>query len=392
MADELRIIMAAGGTGGHVFPAIAIADAIREQYPSARFLFVGTRDRMEWKAVPAAGYDITPVWISGFHRRLTLKNLLFPLKLLVSLWQSRSLIRRFRPHALVSCGGFAAGPAGWMAARQRVPVFLQEQNSYPGVTNRKLAPHAELIFTAFEEAGRWFPADRTVCAGNPVRQSLMERLRDSSFVRNAKAHFDFDPGKPVLLLMGGSGGAKSINEAVFKNLDALLDMDGLQIIWQCGEHYLQEIRLRLEREYGIGERQGQQAGLRLFGFMDDVAEAWAAADTVVARAGAITCSELMVTGKAGILVPSPWVAGDHQTKNAEALAGKGAAMLLKDDRLADELPVAVRSLIMNPGKRLEMEKKIAGLARPNAAREIASLILNRIRPAETPITKTRATA
>ncbi len=377
MADQLRIMIAAGGTGGHVFPAIAIADAIREAYPGSQFLFVGTRDRMEWKAVPAAGYDITPVWISGLHRRLTLKNLLFPLKLVVSLWQSRTLIRRFRPHAMVSCGGFAAGPAGWMAARSRVPLFLQEQNSYPGMTNRKLAPHAELIFTAFDEAAKWFPGSKTRCVGNPVRKSLIDRLQDPVFSEKARVHFGLDPDRPVLLVMGGSGGAKSINEAMLRHLPALLDSGKNQIIWQCGEQYHEEIIRRLAAS---GTPVEKLPGLRLYGFMNDVTEAWAAADVVVSRAGATTCAEMLAGGKAGILVPSPWVAGDHQTQNAQALANQGAAVILKDDTLTDLLPEMVMTLMQDRSKRERMQEMARKLAKNDAADVIAKEILSRVLP------------
>lgn len=375
MADELRIMIAAGGTGGHVFPAIAIADAISEEHPKARILFVGTRDRMEWKAIPAAGYDIAPIWISGLHRRITLKNLLFPLKLLVSLWQSRNLIRRFRPHAMISCGGFAAGPAGWMAARQSIPLFLQEQNSYPGITNRKLAGKAEKIFTAFEEAERWFPKEKTVCIGNPVRKSLLDRMQDPSFPDQARSHFKLDKSCPVLLVMGGSGGARSINEAMLLHFRDLHDTDGIQVIWQCGEHYLQDIRSQLKK---AGTPEEQYSGLRLYGFMDDVIEAWAAADVIVSRAGATTCAELLATGKAGILVPSPWVAGDHQTQNARALADQGAAIMLKDNELTDKLPEVIRSLIKDPTRRKTIRQQARKLARVDAANVIARHILKQV--------------
>ncbi len=375
MSDELRIMIAAGGTGGHVFPAIAIADAIRSAHPSSRFLFVGTRDRMEWKTVPAAGYDIAPIWISGLHRRLTLKNLLFPLKLVVSLLQSRKLIRRFRPHAIISCGGFVAGPAGWMASRMGVPLFLQEQNSYPGVTNRKLAPKAQRIFTAFDEASGWFPKQKIILAGNPVRDKMITRLRDPGFPAKARRHFKLDDERPVLLVMGGSGGAKSINDAMLKHLKALHDSDGIQIIWQCGETYLGQIREKLNES---ATPVADFPGLRLYGFMDDITEAWAAADVIVARAGAITCSELLAAGKAGILVPSPWVAGDHQTHNAKSLADNGAAVLLKDGDLDAQLPEAIRKLINDPPLREKIQEQARNMAKNDAATVIAGKILDHL--------------
>ncbi len=375
MADPIRIMIAAGGTGGHVFPAIAIADAIREEQPGAAILFVGTRDRMEWKAVPQAGYEIAAIWISGFHRRLTLKNLLFPLKLLVSMWQSRHLVRSFRPDAMISCGGFASGPAGWVAARYGIPLFLQEQNSYPGVTNRKLASSAQLIFTAFEDAAKWFPEQKVRHEGNPVRKSLASDVRDPEVRSEAFNHFGFDPGRPVLLVMGGSGGAKSINEAMFRHLETLHDSLGFQIIWQCGKHYLADVK---ERRNSSGNTPADYPDLRLYDFMDDVSKAWAAADLVVSRAGAATCAELMATGKAGILVPSPWVAGDHQTHNARALSDRGAAVLIKDEDLDEQLADTLSELIGDSSRRNEIEKKAAAMARPDAAASIARQILDHI--------------
>jgi UDP-N-acetylglucosamine--N-acetylmuramyl-(pentapeptide) pyrophosphoryl-undecaprenol N-acetylglucosamine transferase len=382
MSDPLRIILAAGGTGGHVFPAIAIADALSEARPGAQFLFVGTRDRMEWKAVPAAGYDIAPIWISGFHRRLTLKNLLFPLKLLVSLWQSRRLVRRFAPHAAISCGGFASGPVGWMAARRGVPLFLQEQNSFPGVTTRKLAPKARLIFTAFDEAAKWLPKEKIVVAGNPVRGELIRKLQDPAFPAHAREHFGLDAARPVLLVMGGSGGARSINQAMLRHIGAFLE-DGVQVIWQCGEVYLDAIR----KELGLHETgvdAGRYSDLRLFGFMNDITEAWAAADLIVSRAGAITCSELLATGKAGILVPSPHVAGDHQMHNARSLADKGAALLLADADLAEKLTETVRSLLGDASRRKLMEQQARAMAKKDAAADIARRILEQIDRGATP--------
>jgi len=369
MSEPLRIMIAAGGTGGHVFPAIAIADAISEARPGTEFLFVGTRDRMEWKAVPSAGYEISPIWISGLHRRLTLKNLLFPFKLIVSLWQSRRLLRRYRPHAVISCGGFVAGPVGWMAARMGIPLFLQEQNSFPGVTNRKLAPKAELIFTAFDEAEKWLPKEKIIVAGNPVRQNLIRKLQDPEFPQQAREYFGLDKARPVLLVMGGSGGAKSINDAMLSHIGELLDEE-IQVIWQCGEVYLDDIRRELGEE--------THAGLRLYGFMDDITEAWAAADLIVSRAGAITCSELLATGKAGVLVPSPHVAGDHQTHNARSLADKGAAIMISDSVLAEGLADRVRSLIHDSAQRGILQKQARKMAKKDAAADIARHILERV--------------
>ncbi|MEX0680443.1 MAG: undecaprenyldiphospho-muramoylpentapeptide beta-N-acetylglucosaminyltransferase [Balneolales bacterium] len=392
MPDELRIMIAAGGTGGHVFPAIAIADAIRDEFPKARFLFVGTRDRMEWKAVPAAGYDISPIWISGLHRRITLKNLLFPLKLIVSLWQSYRLMRKFQPDVLVSCGGFVAGPAGWVASWLSVPLFLQEQNSYPGMTNRKLAGRAERIFTAFENANQWFPNEKTVCVGNPVRKNLVSSSSDPVFVKQSAEHFGLDTNRPVLLVMGGSGGAKSINEAMLRHLRSLHDTDRVQIIWQCGNTYLEDVTSGLTDTGKTDTVRDRFPDLRLYGFMENITEAWAIADLVVSRAGATTCAELLATGKAGILVPSPWVAGDHQTQNAIALAQKGAAVLLKDEELAEKMLDVIRALFKDTSRRRKIEREARNMAKANAALVIARDILSHMQKNEMAFSWTGRTA
>lgn len=361
----LRILIAAGGTGGHVYPAIAIADALQEEHPAIEIRFAGTREHLEWEAVPRSGYDIEPIWISGFHRRLTPRNLLFPLKLGVSLWQSLRIIAKFRPAAMISCGGYAAGPVGWVAAKRKVPLFIQEQNSFPGVTNRLLGRHAVKIFTAFREAARHFPRDKTVLAGNPTRKSL----RQVDPAAGCK-HFGFRTDRPTLLVLGGSGGARSINNAIQKNIDRLHDELGLQIIWQCGSRYYEGLRQQIDTD--------RYPHLRLVDFLHHMPEAYAAADIVVSRAGALSCSEIALTGNPSILVPSPNVAGDHQTKNAESMVSSGAARMIADAEAGRELPRLVQQMVSDRQQLKAMQQAALGLARPDAARQIAREILDNI--------------
>lgn len=359
---SIKILIAAGGTGGHIYPAIAIADAIREQNPDVEIKFVGTRNHMEWNAVPRAGYDITGIWISGFHRRLTLKNLLFPLKLITSLFQSLNIVSSFKPDIVISCGGYAAGPVGWIAAKKGVPLVIQEQNSFPGVTNRLLGKNATRIFTAFKDAEAYFPDGKTRLAGNPTRKSLVNADRNQ-----ACKTFGFQPEKQTLLVLGGSGGAKKINEAMAGHIERLHDEFNLQIIWQCGHRYFDELKTRIHgRKFD---------NLMLTDFLHNMPEAYAVADLVISRAGALSCSELALTGNASILVPSPNVAGDHQTKNARSMFEMGAAELLRDEDIQEQLSEVVKKIIFDKTKLEKMEAAAKKLAKPDAASEIAKEII-----------------
>ncbi len=354
-----RILIAAGGTGGHVYPAIAIADAIKARNRDSEVLFVGTKNHMEWSVVPEAGHRIVNVWISGFHRRLTLRNLLFPVKLMASIVQSYRIISAFKPHVMVSCGGYVAGPVGWVAAKRGVEVVIQEQNSFPGVTNRMLAKFAVRIFTAFKGAEHYLPADKIRLTGNPTRNSLNTLGKQAGLEA-----FGFEADKPVLMIMGGSGGARSINEAVKANLDALKHM---QVIWQCGSRYYDEYSTEVDPE--------RYPNLRLLAYIDQMPEAYAAADLVVTRAGAGSCSELMITGKPSVLVPSPNVAGDHQTRNAQSMVEAGASEMLNDAEAQDRLADLVNELISSEEKLKKMNKAALSMAKPDAASEIAEEIL-----------------
>lgn len=364
----IRVLLAAGGTGGHVYPAIAIADAIKDRSPDSEILFVGTRDRMEWQTVPKSGYEIKSVWISGFHRRLTPQNLLFPVKLLTSIIQSYSILNSFKPDVVISCGGFAAGPIGWVAAKKGIPIVIQEQNSYPGVTNKLLAKHASLIFTAFEDAADYLPKEKISLTGNPVRKQLTKSDRSVSLEQ-----FGFKKKRPVLLVLGGSGGALALNNAIKEHIEELHDSLGIQIIWQCGKKYYDGLKQTVDVE--------EFSGLRLVPYIENMPAAYSAADLVLTRAGASTCSELMLLGQPAILVPSPNVAGDHQSKNAQSMVDAGAAVRLNEKKLVGKLPDTVKQIIFDHEKLNKMSKAMSGLAKPDAAstiaKEIFTLVTNR---------------
>lgn len=367
MSQGLHILLAAGGTGGHVFPAIAIADALRDLRPDAQIEFVGTREKMEWIAVPQAGYPINPIWISGFHRNLTLKNLSFPFKLITSIVQSFRILKGFKPDVVICCGGYAAGPIGWAAARKGIPLFLQEQNSFPGVTNRLLAEKAKAIFTAFSQARDFFPSGKTHLYGNPTRKSLREKSGKKAF-----EFFNFDSETNTLLVLGGSGGAKSINEAMIHYLDYFHNELGLQIIWQCGARYLDKVKAQINiKDY---------KNLRLHDFIDRMPYAFEVADVVISRAGASSCAELLVTGTPSILIPSPHVAGDHQTKNAKAMQNQGASLVVVDGKAKQQLGTVVHNLFEEERILEKMSRAAKDHAPQNAANKIAEHILSIVEP------------
>lgn len=334
MGEELRVIVSGGGTGGHIFPAISIANAIREQHPDAKILFVGAEGRMEMKRVPAAGYAIKALPICGFDRKNLLKNV----KVLFKIWKSRRMARRiirdFKPMAAVGVGGYASGPTLNMAAAMGIPTLIQEQNSYAGVTNKILSKHADKICVAYEGMERFFPKDKIIMTGNPVRQGLLQpaKTRDE-----ALAAFGLDPDKKTVLLIGGSLGARMLNESMLGNLERIAE-SGVQFIWQTGGYYFAHIQEELARK-------GKPDNLFVTDFIGAMEDAYAAADLVISRAGASSISELCLLGKPAILVPSPNVAEDHQTKNALALVNKQAALYVKDAEAVERLvPLAVRTV------------------------------------------------
>ena len=358
-----RILIGGGGTGGHVFPAIAIADALKNSLPGCTFLFVGARGKLEMEKVPEAGYAIEGLPVTGFQRRLSLKNLTFFYHLLVSMARSRRIIARFRPHVAVGVGGYASGPILKAAARKGIPLLIQEQNSYAGVTNRLLARSARTICVAYEGMDRYFPSDRIVITGNPVRESLQD-LKTSP--EEARKEFGLEPGKLTCLVVGGSLGARTLNRSLLGGMEKLGE-SGLQLLWQCGKFYHDEVKEKVESS-GL-------KNLRVMPFISRMDQAYAAADMVVSRAGALSISELCLVGKAAILVPSPNVAEDHQTSNARSLVEKEAALMVPDARAEEELLDRMLELSENPGKREKLSKNIAQLGMPDASRRIASEVL-----------------
>lgn len=361
--SSLKIIISGGGTGGHVFPAIAIADAVKKREPGAEILFVGARDKIEMEKVPAAGYPIKGLWISGFHRQLTLRNLVFPLKLISSMWQAWQIVRGFRPDVAVGVGGYASGPLLRAAARKGIPTLIQEQNSYAGVTNRLLAQSATRICVAYDKMDRFFPAEKLVLTGNPVRKDLLSVHPDK---KQAAAHFGLDPGKPTVLVFGGSLGALSLNEAMEANAGLLADHPEIQVLWQAGKLYIDR--------FGAGET-AQLSNVQIRPFIDRMDLAYALADLVVCRAGALTIAELALLGKAAILIPSPNVAEDHQTKNAMALVEKEAAVLLPNNQAREKIVAQSLELLNDPARRQQLRENILKLAKPDAADQIAGIVL-----------------
>ena len=354
-----NILLAGGGTGGHLFPALAIADEIRRQEPGAAFLFLGTKGKIEARVVPQRGYSFRTIWISGFHRRLTVDNLLFPLKVVVSLVQSFFIIRRFKPHVVVGTGGYVCGPILFMASLFGIPTVIHESNSYPGVTTRLLAGRASAVFIAFEEARRWLKrTDNVVLIGTPTREALGTISREAGV-----AAFGLEQGKKTLLVFGGSLGAASINDAVLASLDDLV-RKGVQLIWQTGQGDYERIRSAI----------GSRPAIWLGAFIDKMEYAFGAADLVVCRSGATTLAELTRVGKPAILVPYPHAAGDHQTHNARSLADAGAAVMITDQKLTNEFGPNVMALIESTERLATMSEASRKLGKPDAGPEIAAAI------------------
>lgn len=352
-----RILISGGGTGGHIFPALSIAAAIRRRNPDCKILFVGALGRMEMERVPAAGYEIVGLPVAGFDRKRLWRNIPVLFKLWKSIRRARRIVRDFKPQLAIGVGGYASGPTLKAAQRAGVPTMLQEQNSYPGVTNKLLARKALCVCTAYDEAARFFPPERVVLTGNPVRPALLEASMTPAEARRA---IGFDPDRPLVLVVGGSLGARTINESMAGGLDALLADGSMQILWQTG---------RSGEQTGIDATAGR-ADVRATPFISDMATAYRAADLVVARAGAGTISELQLLGKPVILVPSPNVAEDHQRKNALALEERGAAVMVLDDAARTELVPAIQRLMADPDARRRLSENIAKMALTQADEKI----------------------
>ena len=363
MDEELRIIISGGGTGGHIFPAVSIANAIKAKHPDAKILFVGALGRMEMQRVPAAGYEIKGLPIQGFDRKNLLKNV----KVLFKIWKSqrmaRQIIKDFRPMAAVGVGGYASGPTLNKAAAMGIPCLIQEQNSYAGVTNKLLAKKADKICVAYEGMERFFPAEKIIMTGNPVRQALLENKMTKA---EAIQSFGLDPQKKTILIVGGSLGAGTVNKSVMQHLDDIEKSD-VQVIWQTGKYYYDNI---------IKELEGRVLpNVKVMDFISDMGAAYKVADLVISRAGASSISEFCLLGTPVILVPSPNVAEDHQTKNAMALVNKQAALYVKDAEAPEKVISLALETVQNEQALRSLSENILKLALPNSADIIADEVI-----------------
>lgn len=360
--EPYRLIISGGGTGGHVFPAIAIANAFRERHPDADILFVGAEGKMEMVRVPEAGYKIIGLWIAGIQRSLSFSNLTFPFKLIASYFKARRIVKDFRPHAAVGTGGYASGPLMLAATGMRIPTLLQEQNSYAGLTNKRLAAKVQRICVAYPGMETYFPKEKIRMTGNPVRKDIL----DVSAKRPAALHhFGFSDTDRTLLVLGGSGGARTINESILAGLDQLIGAN-VQVIWQTGKVYYESVKAQ------VADKDMRK--VRLYDFLKEMDLAYAAANVVVSRAGALSISELCLTRKPSVLVPSPNVAEDHQTKNAMALVKEEAACMIADKDARVQLTKEVLDLLGDARRCERLSERIGTLGRPEAARDIVTEI------------------
>ena len=353
--SNYKFILSGGGTGGHIYPAIAIADELKLRHPNAEFLFVGASDRMAMDKVPQAGYKIEGLWISGIQRKLTLKNLAFPFKLMSSLLRSNKIIRTFKPDAVIGTGGFASGPLLQVASSKKIPSLIQEQNSYPGITNKLLGKKVNTICVAYEGLEKFFPKDKIRLTGNPIRKDLLEV---NSKKEEGKKAFNLIQNKHTLLVLGGSLGARRINQLIEANID-LFKEHKVQVIWQCGKLYYDQYKAYNSLDH-----------IQVHAFLNSMDLAYAAADVIISRAGAISVSELCIVGKPVIFIPSPNVAEDHQTKNAKAVSDKNAAILVREKDLDSDFENEFSELISNEEKKENLSKNIKALALVNATKDI----------------------
>ena len=364
--QPLKIIVSGGGTGGHIFPAIAIANAIRALRPDTEFLFVGAEGKMEMEKVPAAGYKIEGLWISGFQRKFTMSNLVFPFKVITSLMKAKKIVRSFKPDAVVGTGGYASGPMLRIASNYGIPTLIQEQNSYAGVTNKILSKKVDRICVAYSGMEKFFPKEKILLTGNPVRQDILslEGKRDRGLET-----FGLSPDKKIILVIGGSQGARTINESILNCLETF-EKNNIQLLWQTGKGFYETAKQALIKYEG--------KGIKAFDFIQKMDYAYAVADLVISRAGASSISELCLVKKACILIPSPNVAEDHQTKNAMALVTYNAAVLIKDAEAREKLCKETIAIMNNTETRSKLSENIGRLAFKDSANVIANELLNLI--------------
>jgi UDP-N-acetylglucosamine--N-acetylmuramyl-(pentapeptide) pyrophosphoryl-undecaprenol N-acetylglucosamine transferase len=353
-----KFILSGGGTGGHIYPAVAIANELKRRHPNAEFLFVGAKDRMEMEKVPNAGYKIEGLWISGLQRKLTFRNLMFPFKVISSLIKAGSIVKKFNPDLVIGTGGFASGPLLKRASGMGVPCVLQEQNSFAGITNKLLAQKSKKICVAYDGMEQFFPIDKIVKTGNPVREDL---IRMSATQKEALTFFELDTAASTLVILGGSLGARRINQLIEKKLSFFKEL-GIQLVWQCGKLYYEEYK------------KHQSNHVKVFDFLNRMDFAYAAADFVISRAGAGSVSELCIVGKPVIYIPSPNVAEDHQTKNAMALVRKDAALMVKEDDLTSQFESIFSALFKDEEKQKVLGVNCKKMAMPNATKDIVDEI------------------
>lgn len=359
MESKPRFIISGGGTGGHIFPALAIADELKLRFPLADILFVGAEGKMEMEKVPQAGYKIEGLWISGIQRKLTIDNLMFPFKLLSSLNKSAKIIKSFKPDVVIGTGGFASGAVVKVAAGKGIPTLIQEQNSFPGITNKLLSKQVDKVCVAYDHLETFFPAHKIIKTGNPIRQSLVNKVDNSA---EAYHYFGLNSDKKTVLIVGGSLGARRINQLVEKQLPYFKQL-GIQVVWQCGKLYFEEYK-HLQTE-----------GVIVRAFLDRMDLAYEVADVIISRAGASSVSELALVGKATIFIPSPNVAEDHQTKNALSIVQQNAAVLLKESELDEKFENNFSELFQNTQQQEELGRNFKALALPNATKDIVDHIV-----------------
>lgn len=354
-----RFIISGGGTGGHIYPALAIANELKLQYADADILFVGAKDKMEMQKVPQAGYPIKGLWIAGIQRKLTFQNALFPFKLISSLIKSYFIIKKHQPDVVVGTGGFASGAVLKVASMLGIPTVIQEQNSYPGITNKLLAKKANKICVAYENLERFFPKNKMILTGNPVRQDLIDvsNKREEAF-----GYFKLDKTKKTLLVLGGSLGARRINQLIEKEL-SFFAQNNIQVIWQCGKLYFEEYK-----------KYNDNSNVQVLAFIDRMDLVYAVADVVISRSGASSVSELCIVGKPTIFIPSPNVAEDHQTKNAQAIVDKNGALLIREKELEENFESVFSNLIQNEELQNNLCQNIKSMAKPNATKDIVTEI------------------
>lgn len=357
-----RLIITGGGTGGHIFPALAIANEFKSRYADAEILFVGARGRMEMTRVPEAGYKIVGLWISGLQRKLTLSNLLFPFKLIASYFKARAILKKFNPHVVVGTGGYASGPILLASTKNKIPSLIQEQNSYAGLTNKQVGHNVQRICVAYAGMEKYFPKEKIALTGNPVRKDILDLTNKKEKALN---HFGFTCSEKTLLIVGGSLGARTINESVMEGIDKLIDAR-VQVIWQTGKVYYESVKAQVQNK--------DLRSIRIYDFLKQMDLAYAASDVVVSRAGALAISELCIAGRPSILVPSPNVAEDHQTKNARTLVNSNAACMVKDIEAKYLLISESLKLLFDEEQCETLRKNIVKLGKPRATEEIVNEI------------------